>query len=555
MPLTESEQRELDELELEKLEHEKSASTTGAGKPYHSQMKVFGADLPPAEVTNEIFDKMGNMGIRAVGPAMGQAIGALGGPLAEVTVPLGGAIGGAVSEGIANKREGTPNTLGKLASAAITGAIPGASLVNSGAKGVAKEAAKYAAGSAAGQFAESGLDRGELPDPTNVAIGSAAAAVGAPFAKAFSVENEVSAARRQFQMQHESFLDLRKEGIKVPPHQVGEGSDFISSLGGKAALSQQAAQDNAPIFQKLAREEIGLTKDAVPIASRDANGKLNVDQAFREVRQKYYEPYEKLQAMSSEAKERLGAMDSAAAKREQDLTNTSSPQEREMGAGTAASEKAAVAGQRDQLIVQAAADVDVLKDLRSKAQKAFDSMQNNPAAYEQWQGYKKAAEDVENSIEQAASQVGDQTLLARLKESRKKIAQSYTVQAATNRGTGLIDPAVLGALYEAKEPLTGNLERIAKFQLGFNREAVEATRIPSPSVNNLGGMATTEMASRGTSAGVIGAIANATAGKPARKYMLSSMYQNSLLQPDESQNFLAAFSRYASQAAGPSISR
>lgn len=466
---------------------------------------------------------------RSAGPAIGQALGRFSRvPGAE---RLLGGLGGIAGEGVAEFREGSEIKPGRLASAFISGLTKGRGLANAGAKEVAKEGAKYAAVDAVGTTTESLIDRGKLPSATELAVRSGTAAAGAPIAKAFSVASLREGARPPlFDMEEETLRALRKEGVVIPPHEIGRGSDTLASFGGKAALQQEASKRNQFVWQRLARDEIGLGKEALPIRRSE----------LLEKREQLGAPYREIQTIQREAQAQLDD-------RLRAIANNSDPH-----AAQIAMEEPAMKESLSILSKLAAADVDALKAARKQmSDKRTAFFAGDPNAYEPWQAAKAQAEALEEAIDQAGQSLKDPDLLSRLRDSRKKIAQTYNVEESVNPGNGFVDPVVFGRiiLNQGEDALSGRLKDIGKFQLAFRREAVESSRVPAPGVGNVGSMATTIMASRGDVPGLLGAATNMVAGRTTRPFLLSDMVQDRIMNPVERQNFSAAMARFIAENA------
>ncbi len=553
MALTAEEQRELDELEYEKLSSEKhglqqaapavktQGAAAGGDNPDDAELPLFIGTTPVGFIKSSkakhFADRIADMGIRAAGPTIGQAAGALGGPFAEITVPAGGFIGGVAGEFAANAREGTPNTAGKLLSAGITGAVPGAPLAKAGLKTVAKEAAKYGAAGLAGKTTELAVDRPEdlltAEGAKEIATSTVASAAGAPVAKVLSKAAEIDPKRAIMSLRDAAFKAVRDEGVKLPPHMTGSGTDALSSMAGPVALEREAADNNLLAWQKMAREDIGLSKEPLPLQPRDIETKARGD--FQTVRDKAAEPYAAIQKIQKDAQEQLDEL------RKQFPPGLSS-------ADSTTYRDALNQPEAQKLALQAGADVDALKKLREDAQDAYQRLKNGDStAYEPWQKNMKAAEAMENQIEHAAASAGDPKLLERLRKARETIAKTYSIENATNRTTGLIEPAELAAQYNAGVPLTGNLKKIADFENSFDKAAVDASKIRNPNVGKITALGAANQASRGDIPGVLGAITTMTVGKPLRKLLLSDFVQNRLLSPREKMNFAAAMGRYIAE--------
>lgn len=483
-------------------------------------------DLRDTSRMGEQLDAAASMGIRSGGPALGQAAGAMTGPLSVAAVPVLGGIGGAISEYIALKREGKEADLGKIIAAAISGAVPGVSMAKAGAGQVAKEGAKYAAGELAAKTAETVIDQGELPSAGEAVGAVAGGAGGAALGRVMSRVAAKTSDQALNELRDQSFRDVRKWGIVVPPSEMGKGSDTVASIAGKAATTQEAAKRNQFGWQMAAREELGLGAEALPIRKSELEAIRDAEGA----------PYRKIQDI------REGAV----AELEQRLAALS--KEADPHAAAMAFDTPETRAELETLTTLAAADVDALKESRKAMQRhRKDFFSGNPEAYEPWQKAKAQSEALENAIEKAAAIIPDKALPAQLKAARQKIAKTYSVENSLNPGNGFVDPAEFGRQLMNGEPLSGNLEKIAKFQLAFRREAVEAGRVPAPGVGNLGAQLSTGMASQGDAPGMIGAVVNATAGRAARPFLLSDMVQNDLLNPVERQNFAAVMARYLAE--------
>jgi hypothetical protein len=554
MPLTAAEQKELDQLEYDKLlaERDQAVGFPGDKQPvqeknedsthfspeedpknWDANGKWIGPrnprtglpDLRDTAKMGRVLERGAAMGARSALPAVGQSLGV---GLAPVTfglsVPTFGALGGAAGEVLGSAIEGETPGFGRVLAAAGTGAIPGASLAKAGAREIGKEAIKLGAANLGSTVVEKAIDEGRLPTVEEAAVSTAGGVLGAPASKIFS--KVVSARAPLYDLEMETAREMRKRGFVIPPHEIGEGSDTLSSIGGKYALQQEAAKRNQFPTQVMARETLGLSKEAVPIRISE----------LKALRDSLAAPYRDIQAIQKSARDQL---DQLMAK----LNSSSDAHAVEIAMNEPATKELV---QRLQTL--AAADVDQLKivrDLQKSARKSF--FNGNPQAYDTWQNAKEQASKLEDVIEEAASMSGDAKLLERLRHSRQKIAESYSVEEALNPGNGFVDNAILGRQLLNGEPLSGNLEKLGRFAVAFRREAVESSRVPAPGVGNLGAQMSTAMMSQGNPAGVVGGIINATAGRVVRPFLLSDMMQNQFVNPVTAQNFSAAMARYMAE--------
>lgn len=465
-------------------------------------------------------------------PAVGQAAGALTGPFAPVAVPVLGGLGGAGGYVLDQLRKGQPMTWGGATGATIAGAIPGGPMA-SGVGGVIKAGTKYGLGNLAAKVAETEIDKGHLPTVGEGATAFAGGAVAAPVQKVLGkvMAGKLSPEDILMAERNRSFRELRGEGVVVPPHEIGKGSDVLSGIGGKAALQQQAAKENQYAWNRLTREEFGLG-GARPIMKQD----------FDTVRVAAYEPYETIKKISEDANKLLD-----------NLKKTRLSPESGAHATAIKENNPATRALMDPLLVQAAADVDALKVARFKAQQAYDSFRGgNPQSYETWQAEKATADKLTDRIISAGESVGDEKLVERLKASRQIIAKSYAAQAATNPSNGLVDANEYGRQILNGEPLSGNLKKIGDFANSFHREAVEAGRVPAPGVNNLSSQISAAMMSQGSAPGMVMGALNNLGPKQIRNHLLSKGAQDRFVRPPTvtSEEFQAMLARFGASAQG-----
>lgn len=463
---------------------------------------------------------------RAVPPAAGQTLGR------ASRIPggaqIGGFIGGVLGETVAELREEGSMRPGAILAAGITGATTGRPLASAGGAAVAREGARLGAANVAGKAVETAVDEGRAPSVSEVTGSAGAGFLGSAMGRAMARPASVGGRASIYNMENETLQSLRKEGVVIPPHEIGAGSDTLASIGGKAALQQEASKRNQFVWQKLVREDIGLSKESLPIRPSELVAR----------REQLGAPYREIQKFQSEAADELDSRLAAIAKESDPHTAQIKLDEPQT--------KAAL----DRLRTLAAADIDELKVARDQAKSArIAFFAGNPNAYDAWQAAKAKAEGIEDAIEKAAETIGDSQLTNRLKYARQQIAKTHSVEESLNLGNGFVDPLAFGRQLANGERISGNLEKIAKFQLAFRREAVEASRVPASGVGAMGAMSATNMASRGDAPGLIGAAVQMTAGRAVRPYLLSDYVQEGMLNPREVQNFSSALARYISENA------
>jgi hypothetical protein len=183
-------------------------------------------------------------------------------------------------------------------------------------------------------------------------------------------------------------------------------SNRIESLGGKAAVKQQASANNQSVVNSFARKALGLPDDA-PLSISAVEG----------VRKSAYKPYEEIADMSAGAKNAL----------------------------------------KD------------LKQYRAEAKGWFNAYNRSarPDDLAKAQDLQQLADVAESVIDDYAKSAGRPELLGQLADARKTIAKTYTIERAMNRATGDINPRVLGRLFEKGKPLSDGLDEIGRFASAF----------------------------------------------------------------------------------------
>lgn len=482
----------------------------------------------PGVVGRELFglgSKAEGMAERAIPTAVGQTLGR------ATELPggaqVGGFLGGVTGEVIAQTREGGKGYRpGAILGAGISGAVTGKPLAGATQSEVMREGGKYAAGNLAGKVAETEIDEGRLPTVSETGQVAAGSLIGAQVSKALSRPAFQGKRDAIFNLENKTLRDLQGEGVLVPPHKIDGGKVVPTFLAGADVMDAAVAKRNQFAWQKLAREDIGLSKEALPISVAELDAR----------RAQLAAPYQEIKTFQEQAADSLKTRLDDIAK------NNADPHD----AAIALSDPATKAS-LDRLGILAAADIDELKIVRDSAKsarKAFDK--GDPAAYETWQALKAKAEGLEDAIEKAAEEIGDKTLVDRLKFSRKQIAQTYSVEESLNQGNGFVDPLALGRKLANGDKLSGNLEKIAKFQLAFRKEAVEASRLSGADI------AAINAGRRPGGVSVLGGAQRAmeaTVGKGAKAFLLSDFVQGNLTNPREVQNFSSILARYISENA------
>jgi hypothetical protein len=151
---------------------------------------------------------------------------------------------------------------------------------------------------------------------------------------------------------------------------------------------------------------------------------------------------------------------------------------------------------------------------------------------------KEAQKDADRSflqLEAEAKAANKPDLGTRFQEARVKLAKIGLVERSINKGTGDVDAAVMGRAYDAGEKLTGNFEKIGRFQNAFSQMVKDASLSPPAGVNQLlpilAGTGAMYAGARSGSPAIGAGVIAAYLGGPeaARRTMLSGPYQNNFV--------------------------
>lgn len=284
-----------------------------------------------------------------------------------------------------------------------------------------------------------------------------------------------------------------KAGYIIPPASVDPTmkNRVLESVSGKLATQQLASTRNAEVTADLLRKGLGMADDA-PLNRK----------ALEAIRAESAEPYRALAAL---------------------------PVKQEVRASSLLNEPGSAAFKPAQALEE-------LKQSRNDAQAWFKAY-NRSASPEDLAKARAAtaqATNLENQFEKYAGSMGREDLLPALREARKQIAKTYTVERALNEASGSVDARVLARLYEKGTPLTDELETVGRFASAFPTVSKTAQQIGSPDAHNLRSMAALLMGGGGAAAagpaGLAAAAVPFVAPPLARKAMFSKGAQQALIQ-------------------------
>lgn len=182
---------------------------------------------------------------------------------------------------------------------------------------------------------------------------------------------------------------------------------------------------------------------------------------------------------------------------------------------------------------QAASDLEALKIARNESQAWYKAYNRSasPIDLAKAKELRDQATALETSLENHAQQANRPDLIPALRDARKLIAQTYTVQRAMNPATGTVDAKVLGRMLQKGDPLSGDLGKVAQFGAAFPTVAKRPEQIGTPDAHNLKTIASIlGSITGGASAGPLGAAAAAAVPFVAPPIARSIMFSKALQQ-------------------------
>lgn len=386
----------------------------------------------------------------------------------------------------------TGNVSGNIAALAPLARVPGANTVaGAGALGAIAGALQPTEG-VGERITNMGVG-GALGAGTQALTGPIAQKMGESAAGRIK---ETQAAQSRNAVSDETLRMGHQAGYVVPPSAVGDSfvGRRLESIGGKAALGQEAAIRNQPVTDRLAREAASLGPDQ-PISLQNLRAK-RFDLAG---------PYREIAALNP----------------------------------------------------RAAADLEALQVARSESKAAWKeyNRQGTRSAFKDATEAGNRAKMLADALEGHAEKAGRPELVESLKQARKSIAQNRQVQEAFNRGTGSVDASVIGRALDNDVPLTGNLETIGRFQQAFKPYMREASGVPTPGVSKSEALASALLGTAGAATsgptGLLAAGLPLISG-PTRSMLLSRPVQDAVANPNYS---VGALTRGQAALADPETRR
>lgn len=367
------------------------------------------------------------------------------------------------------------NVSGYIAALAPLSRIPGANTVGGAAATGALAGALQPTETQGERVGNMALG-GALSGGTQALMGPVAQKLGE---RAAGKQADLARQQSQNAVRDETIRMGHEAGYVVPPSAVNQPSFIggrMESLGGKAALGQEASLRNQEVTNRLAREAASLKPDQP----------LNLTN-MRQARFDLAAPHREIAALNP----------------------------------------------------RAASDLESLQQARFDSKMAWKeyNRQGNRAAFADAVKAGDEVKRLEQSLESYATKAGRADLVQALKDARKGIAQNRQVQDALNRGTGDIEASVIGRALDNGAPLSGPLETIGRYQQAFPQYTREASKVPTPGVGKTELLASALLGGGGFAAGgpmgTLAALGPFLSG-PARSALLSKPVQESVANPSYS---------------------
>lgn len=337
-------------------------------------------------------------------------------------------------------------------------------------------------------------------------------------------EGRLAADQSRNAQRDQTLREAQEMGFVAPPSSVNPSwwNTLKESVGGKIATAQSASNNNAPLFERAVRRDLGLVDDATltPEALQTAR-----DRAYAVG----YKPVADIPEIGADPKfvddiGRLmpgragGAIKSPGHAEIGELIGTLQTRGRWSG---------------EQLI----------QDIRQLRENADVHFRGSSSEKDLARAEKQAAKYLEDMAERGIQRMGgDPNAVQLFREAREYIAKTFTAGKSVNPATGAVDPASWAKRVKDGKPMGGEMEKAAKFALAFPKASQPAAKIAGPAVSKLNSAMSLIGGGGGFAAGgpalaaVMGAapfvvpplVRRQMLGKRAQQNVLRDLYQLSL---------------------------
>jgi hypothetical protein len=309
--------------------------------------------------------------------------------------------------------------------------------------------------------------------------------------------------------------EMIASGYRVTPVEAKAGlvPEIWQGVSGSAKLERLNSARNQKNTNRLIAEQFGVAQGGKLTPEHLERLRKSAGQAYEQVKSsaKTIKPDQKFQSDLADLRGDI----SVAAREYPELVRNNELEKLVTGLDRPASPRAMV---------------ELTRKLRSDAAanlRAFD----DPVRQELGRAQRKAAGAIENLIDRALTSVGKTGLVEDWRKARTLIAQTYDAESALNEATGNISARTLAKLHEKGEPLTGNMEKVARFARAYRGSAkdidVTPDVVPVDAFDVLAGAGGGLLADSMLGFGL-------TAARPISRYLMSSrLMQRAFPRPRE----------------------
>lgn len=289
------------------------------------------------------------------------------------------------------------------------------------------------------EFAGTGAAVGAALPPGAKLAGKVGAAVGRVVRGPQAPEATIAAAKA-----------AQEAGYVIPPTQVRPslGNRLLEGLSGKITTAQNASYRNQQVTNKLAREALGLADDET--ITREALGRIRAEAG------KAYEAIKGVGQLTA---------DPAYLAKLDEIAQTYSGAAKAFP-GLAKPEVESIVAALKQPTFGADSAIDAIKVLRENATAAYAKQDKAMG-----KAAKEAAEALESLMERHLQAQGSDDLLKAFRTARRTIAKTYSVDSALIEETGNVAANKLASQLQKGKPLSGELEKAARFASAFPKAA------------------------------------------------------------------------------------
>lgn len=414
---------------------------------------------------------------------------------------------------LAGEIAGTAGTGGVLAKGAqavgaaptVVNAIRTAGMTTGGKPGVVNMLTRMGGGALTGGASAA------LVDPEYAGTGAVVGGALPPVAKAAgTVGKTIGRVVRGPQAPEATVLAAKaaqEAGYVIPPTQVAPTlrNRLLEGVSGKITTAQNASAKNQEVTNRLAKQALGMADD-----------ETITKEALSRIRNEAGKAYEAIKGVGDIA------ADPAYAAKLDDIAKQYAGASKAFP-GLAKPDVENLVASLKQPAFGADSAIDAIKVLRENATSAYTKGDKQLG-----KASKEAAEALESLIERHLQAQGSDDLLKAFRTARTTIAKTYSVQGALTEGSGNVAANKLAAQLQKGKPLSGELERAARFASAFPK----AAQTPQ----GMGSLPQTSPLDWGVATGLSMATSNplmmagVLARPAARSAVLSPMVQRGLTQ-------------------------